>query len=132
LDYPDEILVELDVVVASLHSGLRQDRAQVTQRLITAIRNPHVDIIGHPRGQLIPNREGADLDMDAVFAAAKETGTVLEINANPHRLDLDDAHARRAVQLGIKLTINTDSHSAGEFENLPFGIVTARRGWVKA
>jgi DNA polymerase (family 10) len=131
LDYPDEILAELDVVVASLHSGLRQPRAQVTERLLSAIRNPNVDIIGHPRGQLIPTREGADLDMDAIFAAAKETGTVLEINANPHRLDLDDAHARRAVDLGVMLSIDTDSHSPGEFDLLRYGILTARRGWVE-
>ncbi len=96
LDYPDDVLVELDVVIASLHVGLRQERAQVTQRLLNAIRNPHVDIIGHPRGQLIPDREPADLDMDAVFAAALETDTALEINANPHRLDLDDRHAEQA------------------------------------
>jgi DNA polymerase (family 10) len=131
LDYPDEVLAELDVVVASLHSGLRQERALVTERLINAIRNPHVDIIGHPRGQLIPSREGADLDMDAVFAAAKETGTILEINANPHRLDLDDAHARRAVDMGVMLSIDCDAHSAGEFDLLRYGILTARRGWVK-
>ncbi|HVO44037.1 MAG TPA: hypothetical protein VMT34_15520, partial [Aggregatilineales bacterium] len=131
LDYPDEVLAELDVVVASLHSGLRQERAQVTARLLNAIRNPNVDIIGHPRGGLIPTREPADLDMDAVFAAALETGTVLEINANPHRLDLDDTHARRAVELGVMLAIDTDAHSAGDFEMLPYGIMTARRGWVE-
>jgi DNA polymerase (family 10) len=100
--------------------------------LLNAIHNPHVDIIGHPRGQLIPEREGADLDMDAVFAAAKETGTVLEINADPYRLDLDDTHARRAVQLGVKLAIDTDSHATGGFQNLRYGILTARRGWVTA
>ncbi|MEP7289065.1 MAG: DNA polymerase/3'-5' exonuclease PolX [Chloroflexota bacterium] len=131
LDFPDEVLAELDVVVASLHSGLRQERAQVTQRLLTAIRNPHVDIIGHPRGQLIPSREGADLDMDAVFAAAKETGTVLEINASPQRLDLDDGHARRAIEMGVMLSIDTDSHSAADFDQLRYGIMTARRGWVQ-
>jgi DNA polymerase (family 10) len=131
LDYPDEVLAELDVVIASLHTGLRQPRDQVTARLLNAIRSPHVDIIGHPRGQMIPNREPADLDMDAVFAAAQETGTVLEINANPTRLDLDDAHAQRAVELGIKLAINTDAHSASDFDVLPFGITTARRGWVR-
>jgi DNA polymerase (family X) len=131
LDFPDEVLAELDVVVASLHSGLRQERAQVTQRLLTAIRNPHVDIIGHPRGQLIPTREPADLDMDAVFQAARESGTILEINANPQRLDLDDAHARRAIEVGVMLSIDTDSHSAGEFDGLRYGIMTARRGWVK-
>ena len=132
LDFPDEVLAELDVVVASLHSGLRQDRTQVTQRLLTAIRNPHVDIIGHPRGQLIPDREGADLDMDAIFAAAAETGTALEINANPHRLDLDDVHARRSVELGVKLTIDTDAHNAADFDLLRYGVSTARRGWVRA
>ncbi len=131
LDYPEEVLAQLDVVIASLHTGLRQPREQVTARLLNAIRNPHVDIIGHPRGQMIPNRPPADLDMDAVFAAAKETGTVLEINANPQRLDLDDTHAQRAVQLGIKLAINTDSHSASDFDLLHYGITTARRGWVK-
>jgi len=132
LDFPDEALAELDVVIASLHSGLRQEREQVTARLIHAIRNPHVDIIGHPRGQLIPNREGADLDMDAVFAAARESGTVLEINADPHRLDLDDTHAKRAVELGVKLSIDTDSHAASGFETLRYGLLTARRGWVRA
>ncbi len=132
LDYPDEVLAELDVVIASLHTGLRQSREQVTQRLLNAIRNPHVDIIGHPRGQLIPNREPADLDMEAVFAAAVETGTVLEINASPYRLDLDAEHAHRAIQLGVKLSIDTDSHSEADFDVLPFGITTARRGWVTA
>lgn len=131
LDYPDEVLAELDMVVASLHSGLRQERAQVTERLLTAIRNPHVDMIGHPRGQLIPDREPADLDMDVIFATAHETGTVLEINADPHRLDLDDAHARRAVELGVRLAIDTDSHSSSGFEMLRYGILTARRGWVR-
>ena len=130
LDFPDEVLAELDVVVASLHVGLQQDRAQVTQRLLNAINNPHVDIIGHPRGQLIPDREGADLDMDAVFAAAHDTGTILEINANPYRLDLDDVHARRARDLGVRLSIDTDSHNAGDFEMLRYGISTARRAWV--
>lgn len=132
LDFPDEVLAELDVVVASLHSGLRQPRAQVTERLLNAIHNPHVDIIGHPRGQLIPDREGADLDMDAVLAAAAQTGTVLEINANPHRLDLDDAHAHHAIQAGVKLAIDTDSHATADFDMLRYGILTARRGWVRA
>lgn len=131
LDYPDEVLAELDVVIASLHTGLRQERAQVTARLLNAIRNPHVDIIGHPRGQLIPDREPADLDMDAIFQAARETDTALEINANPQRLDLDDAHTRQAVELGIKLAIDCDAHSAGEFGHLRFGIMTARRGRAK-
>ncbi|HEX9028103.1 MAG TPA: DNA polymerase/3'-5' exonuclease PolX, partial [Anaerolineales bacterium] len=112
LDFTDEVLAQLDIVIASLHTGLRQPREQVTQRLLNAIRNPHVDIIGHPTGRMIPNREGADLDMDAVFAAAVESGVALEINAHPARLDLNDIHARRALELGIPLCVNTDAHSA--------------------
>lgn len=131
LDFPDEILAQLDLVIASLHTSLRQPREEITQRLVNAIRNPHVDIIGHPRGQLIPEREPADLDMDTIFAAAKEHGTVMEINANPRRLDLDDSHARRAQELGIKLAINTDAHSAGELELTHYGVATARRGWIQ-
>lgn len=131
LDYPDEVLTQLDLVIASLHTSLRQPREEITQRLVNAIRNPHVDIIGHPRGQLIPEREPADLDMDTIFAAAKEHGTVMEINANPRRLDLDDSHARRAQELGIKLAINTDAHSAGELELTHYGVATARRGWIQ-
>jgi DNA polymerase (family 10) len=130
LDYPDEFLATLDLVVASLHTSLRQPREKVTQRVINAIRNPHVDIIGHPTGRLIPDREGADLDMDAVLKAAAETGVALEINASPYRLDLDDIHARRAKELGIPLSINTDSHSEADFDMLPYGVATARRAWV--
>ena len=108
LDYPDEFLARLDLVLASMHTSLRQPREKVTQRVINAIRNPHVDIIGHPTGRLIPDREGADLDMEAVLAAAAESGVALEINAHPSRLDLDDVYARRAKDLGIPISINTD------------------------
>jgi DNA polymerase (family 10) len=132
LDYPDEVLAELDVVFASLHTGLRQPREKVTQRTLNAIRNPHVDVIGHPTGRLIPNREPADLDMDAVLMAAAEHGVALEINAHPSRLDLDDIYARRAIEMGIYLSINTDAHSANELDLLHFGVATARRGWVTA
>lgn len=132
LDYPDEFLASLDLVLASLHTSLRQPREKVTQRVINAIRNPHVDIIGHPTGRLIPDREGADLDMDAVFKAAAETGVALEINAHPSRLDLDDVHARRARELGIPISINTDSHSEADFDMLPYGVATARRAWLEA
>ncbi|HLU11592.1 MAG TPA: DNA polymerase/3'-5' exonuclease PolX [Oceanobacillus sp.] len=132
LDFPDEVLAQLDFVIASLHVGLRQSREQVTERLLNAIRNPHVDLIGHPRGQLIPDRDPADLDMDAVFAAAKEHGTALEINTNPHRLDLEAQYARRAVELGIMLAIDTDAHRVEELDLMRFGIITARRGWVQA
>jgi DNA polymerase (family 10) len=132
LDFPDEVLAKLDFVVASLHYSLRQERSEITQRLLNAIRNPHVDLIGHPRGQLIPNREPADLDMDAVFEAARQHGTALEINSNPHRLDLEAQFARRAVELGIPLSINTDAHRESDMDLMYFGILTARRGWVEA
>jgi DNA polymerase (family 10) len=130
LDYPDEFLASLDLVLASMHSSLRQPREKVTQRTINAIRNPHVDIIGHPTGRIIPDREGADLDMDAVFNAAAETGVALEINAHPARLDLDDIHARRAKELGIPLSINTDAHSEADLDLLFYGVATGRRAWL--
>ena len=132
LDLPDETLEWLDIVIAALHVSMRQPRAQATQRLLAAIHNPHVDIIGHPTNRLLPEREGADLDMDAVLKAAAKTGTALEVNANPKRLDLDDVQARRAVELGIKLAINTDAHHADHMDFLPFGVATARRGWATA
>jgi len=130
LDYPDEFLASLDLVVASMHTGLRQPREKVTQRTISAIQNPHVDIIGHPTGRLIPDREGADLDMEAVLNAAAESGVALEINAHPSRLDLDDMYARRAKEMGIPISINTDSHSEEDFDNLFYGVATARRAWL--
>ncbi len=132
LDYPDETLAGLDLVIASLHSGLRQPRQQVTERLLKVIRNPHVDIIGHPTGRMIPDREGADLDMEAVLGAAVESGVALEINAHPARLDLDDVYSRRARDMGVLLSINTDAHSPGDLDLMQFGVATARRGWVEA
>ena len=132
LDYPDEVLSQLDFVIASLHYSLRQERSVITRRLLNAIENPHVDLIGHPHGQLIEKRPPADLDMDAIFEAAARTGTALEINANPQRLDLEAHYARRAVELGIPLSINSDAHDAAGMDKLPFGILTARRGWVQA
>jgi DNA polymerase (family 10) len=132
LDYPDQVLAALDIVFASLHVSLRQPREQVTQRLLNAIQNPHVDVIGHPTGRLIPDREGADLDMEAIFAAAAQSGVAMEISAHPERLDLNDIHSRRAVELGIPLSINTDAHSPGELDLMHFGVATARRGWVES
>ncbi|MBN2085264.1 MAG: DNA polymerase/3'-5' exonuclease PolX [Anaerolineales bacterium] len=131
LDYPDEFLAGLDLVVASLHVGLRQPREKVTARALKAIRNPHVDIIAHPTGRLLPEREGADLDMEAVFAAAAQTGVALEINSHPSRLDLDDPHARRAKELGIPIAIDTDAHSEEDLDRLFFGVAIARRAWLK-
>jgi DNA polymerase (family 10) len=132
LDYPDEVLAELDVVVASLHTSLRQPREKVTRRLLNAIWNPHVDIIGHPTGRMIGAREAADLDMEAILNAAAEHDVVLEINANPERLDLNDAHARRVVELGGLLAINTDAHHPDHFGFRLFGAGVARRAWAPA
>lgn len=132
LDYPDEVLSSLDIVIGSIHSGLRQPREKITERLIKAMHNPHVDFIGHPTGRLFPDREPSDLDMDAVLAAAADTGLAMEINAHPMRLDLDDVHAKRAIELGIRLTINTDAHSDTDMDLMHFGVSTARRAWVEA
>lgn len=132
LDYPDDVLAELDVVLASLHTGLRQPREQVTGRLLSAIRNPHVDIIGHPSGRLLTHREGADLDMEAVLGAAAKTGTLLEINGSQERLDLDPIYVREALQLGCKIVVDSDAHHPDSYENLRYGIWQARRGWATA
>jgi DNA polymerase (family 10) len=131
LALPDEALAGLDLVIASLHTALRQPREAVTARLLRAIRNPHVDIIAHPTGRLLPNREGADLDMEAVLTAAREHGVALEINASPSRMDLNDVYARRAVELGIPLSINTDAHSPDNLTLMEFGVAVARRAWVE-
>jgi DNA polymerase (family X) len=132
LDYPDEVLAGLDIVIASLHSSLRQPREVITERLLSAMRNPHVDIIGHPTGRLMPEREGADLDMDAVLITAKETHVVLEINSHPARLDLDDVHTRRAKEMGILLSIGTDAHSPHDLDLVIYGLAVARRGWLES
>src|SRR6185503_5616820 len=130
LDFSDDVLGDLDLVVASLHTSLRQPREAVTARLIRAIDNRNVDIIGHPTGRLLPDRSGADLDMEAVLRAAARSGVALEINANPARLDLDDNYAYRALELGCLLAINTDAHNAGNFELAHFGVGIARRAWA--
>ncbi len=132
MDYPDEILAQMDFVIASLHSGLQQKRKQVTQRLLNAIQNPHVDMIGHPSARQFPNREAVDADWDAVLAAAKEHGAILEINANPLRLDLKPELARMAKDLGVLLAINTDAHRIAHLDLMPYGLTNARRGWVEA
>ncbi len=132
LDFPDELLAQLDFVIASLHTGLSQSREQVTARALSAIRNPHVDMLAHPTGRLLPERAGADLDIEVVLDAARETGTVLEINANPRRLDLRDTHARRAIEKGVLLAINTDAHRASELDLMHFGVGVAQRAWVGA
>lgn len=130
MDYPDDVLARLDFVIASLHVSLSQPRDQVTARALAAIDNPHVHMLGHPTGRLLPDRPPADLDMEKIFMAASRTGTILEVNANPHRLDLRDVHVRRALRLGVKIAINTDAHSARDLDLMRFGVATAQRGWA--
>ncbi|MFC2006289.1 DNA polymerase/3'-5' exonuclease PolX [Chloroflexota bacterium] len=131
LDMPDELLSELDIVTAAVHSGLNQSREQVTGRIVKAIENPNVDVLAHPTCRLLPGREPTAVDMEAVFQAAAGTNTILEINAMPSRLDLKDTHAYRARELGVKLVINTDSHSTEHLGFIRFGVGLARRGWCE-
>jgi DNA polymerase (family X) len=132
LDFADDVLEVLDFVIASLHVSLSQTRTQVMDRLMQALHNPHVDMIAHPTGRLLPDRAGADLDIDSVVETAVSTNTILEINANPRRLDLRDTHVRRAVELGAKIAINTDAHHVNHFDLLHYGVATAQRGWATA
>jgi len=132
LDMPDELLAELDIVIAAVHSGMTQSQEQMTRRIIKAIENPNVDVLAHPTGRLLPGREPVAADMEAVFQAAAKTNTMLEINGMPSRLDLKDIHAYRARELGVKLVINTDAHGAEHLEFMRFGVGVARRGWCQA
>jgi DNA polymerase (family 10) len=130
LDYSDELMAELDVVVASLHASHRLNEADQTKRLCAAMENPHVDIIGHPTGRMLGKRPAYAMDMEAVIAKAVETGTVLEVSGQPHRLDLTDSNVRMAVTAGAKLSIDTDAHSLAALDYMRFGVMNARRGWA--
>ncbi|MFH1381358.1 MAG: DNA polymerase/3'-5' exonuclease PolX [Chloroflexota bacterium] len=132
LDMTDDVLGELDVVTASVHSGMNQTEEQMTRRILKAMENPNVDIVGHPTARLLPDREPVAVDMEAVFQGALNTGTALEINASPSRLDLKDIHIYRARELGVKLVINTDAHAPEHFGLVRFGVGIARRGWCEA
>ena len=131
LDYDDETLAGLEVVVASLHSGLRQPREDLMARLIRVLENPNVDIIAHPSGRLIERREGGDFDWDRVFEVAAQTDTALEINADPARLDLDPSLAYRASQAGCLITINCDAHHPTGFSLMEYGVAMGRRAWLR-
>jgi DNA polymerase (family X) len=130
LDMDDESLAGLDWVMASIHSGFDAPRDELTKRVLTALDHPHVDCIGHPTGRKISRRPPYDLDFDAVFARAVETGTFLEINSQPDRLDLRDSLARAAVEAGVKIVVSTDAHRIHELENMELGVFQARRGWL--
>ena len=132
LDLPDEILAELDVVVAAVHSAMGQEQEKMTGRIIRAMENPYVDIIAHPTCRLLGEREAIAIDMEAIFRAAARTGTALEINAMPDRLDLKDIHIFRARELGVKLSLGTDAHATEHLPLMRFGVGIARRGWAGA
>jgi DNA polymerase (family 10) len=131
LDYPDALLEIFDLVVASLHVARRQSRPELTQRVLNAIENPNVDVIAHPAGRMIGTRDDLDLDWDTVYRAAARTNTVLEMNGSPHRLDLSVERARRALELGCLLSIDSDAHHTREFDHLDWGVSQARRAWVE-
>ncbi len=131
LDYPDELLAELDFVTASIHAGMGSDMAANTRRTLAAMSNPHVHCIGHPTGRLINERDAMPLDMEAIAREAARTGTALEINANYYRLDLKDQHARLARDLGATILINTDAHATDQLEQMEFGVITARRAGLR-
>lgn len=132
LDYEDELLEQLDWVVASVHTAFGMARERMTRRVIAAIEHPLVDAIGHPTGRLIQRREPYDLDLEAVFAAAARTGTLLEINGNPDRRDLCETHARAAVAAGVRVVIDSDAHRPRTLENMRWGVLTARRAGLGA
>ena len=131
LDFEDELLARFDIVVASVHVGRRQPKAQLTARTLAAIRSPHVDVIAHPSGRKIGQRPDLDLDWDLVYAEAARTGTALEMNGSPPRLDLAVERARRAVGMGCLLSIDSDAHDIGELDFVRWGISQARRAWVE-
>jgi len=132
LDMPDEALAERDWVMASIHAGFDQPRDRLTDRILAAMENPHVDCIGHPTGRKINRRAPYDVDFERVLDGALRTGTFLEINAQPDRLDLTDTHARAAAEAGVRIVISTDAHRVGELANLELGVAQARRGWLNA
>jgi DNA polymerase (family 10) len=131
-DYPDDLLAELDVVIASVHTRFRMSREAMTRRICKALENEHVDILGHPTGRLLGARDPYEVDIEAVIDAAARTGTVLEINAAPERLDLRDTYVRLAKERGVRLEIGTDAHSAAQLRHMPLGVSVARRGWLEA
>ena len=131
LDLPDEILRQLDVVGVSVHSLFNLSEEEQTKRIIKAMKNPHADILFHPTGRLIQKREPYDVDMEEIIRTAKETGTILEINTYPDRLDLKDEYIRKAVSAGVKFSIDSDAHDVSHFKFLEFGIAQARRGWCE-
>lgn len=131
LDYPDEILEQMDIVIGSIHTGFKQTRQEMTRRIAKAMENEHVDIIAHMTGRLLGRRESYELDVEALIEIAAKTNTILEINSSPDRLDLNEVYARQARDAGVKISINTDAHDLRRLEEMPYGISVARRAWLE-
>jgi DNA polymerase (family X) len=131
LDYDDELMAEMDLVIASIHSSFSQPKEKIMERLKTALKNAHVDIIAHPTGRLIGRREGYEVDIETLIQLAKETNTALELNANPHRLDLAPEYLRMAQDAGVMIVINTDAHKIDTLNHMEIGAAVAKKGWVK-
>ncbi len=132
LDYPDDVLAELDLVIGSVHSRFKMPRDEMTKRVVRALEHHQLDVLGHPTGRLIGERPPYDLDIDAVIETARRTGTALEINASPDRLDLPDVHVRLARERGVFVAVDTDAHQTAHLAFMPYGVGVARRGWMGA
>ena len=132
LDFSDKLLEKLDIVVASIHSGFKQGKEKITERMIAAIRNPCVNVIAHPTGRLISRREGYEVNLDKVIDTCAETGTALEINCYYDRLDLNDIYCRKAKEAGVMIAISTDAHHLDQMWMIELGVGIARRGWLEA
>lgn len=131
LDIKDEVLRKLDYVIAGIHSNLKMPKEKMTERIIRAMKNPYLRIIAHPTGRLLKKRDGYQIDFDKILRVAKETKTILEINASPQRLDLNDINIKRTIEAGVKLIINTDSHHKDQLAFMEYGVFQARRGWAE-
>jgi DNA polymerase (family 10) len=131
LDYPDELLKELDIVLISIHSNFKMSKEKMTERIIRAFGNKYANIFTHPTGRLLKERAPYEVDLEAVLEAAKKTGMIVELNANPHRLDLTDVYCQRAKALGVKIAISTDAHKTDQLRLMKYGVITARRGWLE-
>src|SRR5579884_1529054 len=131
LDYPDEVLKDLDIAIAAVHSGFKMDMESMTKRIVKALKNPFIHFLVHPTGRLIGRREGYEVDMDEIIRTAKEYGKALEVNSHYLRLDLNDINVRKAVNAGVKIVISTDSHAPDELDMMRLGVATARRGWAE-
>jgi DNA polymerase (family 10) len=131
LDYRDDMLREMEIVIAAIHAGFKQSSAAITKRIIKACQNKYVSIIAHPTGRLWGSRDAYDIDFEEVFKVAKDTNTALEINSFPQRLDLNDINSRMAKEAGVNIVINTDSHITEHLSMMKFGVAMARRAWLE-